>query len=393
MSTKNFYRDLLPLPSFHDATQSTNHSPLPDDWFVVLADVVSSTIAIEAGKYKDVNTVGAATIMAVLNVDRGIETPFVFGGDGATLAIPKELEKGTMEALLGAQEMAKQMFGLDLRVGMIPAQDIRSQGHTLNLAKYQHSKYLTQASLGGSGWSWADAIIKNPSKNQKYLVCKTPDIQPNADFTGFECRWKPINAVKDYKVCLIIQITQKDNQSFYYEEILNSLEPIIGTSFDHHPLKPANLRLNKNPFNLKNEAKLRSMGKGPLTTAITASKLAIKAILGGIAISRNLKIKGISWGNYRDQMIDNADYRKFDGALKMVVDLSEQQVNQLVNMLEKKRSDGMLVYGIQKSPQAIMTCLVFSAEQNHAHFVDGSDGGYALAAKMLKNQIQSLNPK
>ena len=39
----------------------------------------------------------------------------------------------------------------------------------------------------------------------------------------------------------------------------------------------------------------------------------------------------------------------------------------------------------------MMTCLVFSLEQSrHVHFIDGADGGYALAALQLKAQLQAL---
>ncbi len=34
-----------------------------------------------------------------------------------------------------------------------------------------------------------------------------------------------------------------------------------------------------------------------------------------------------------------------------------------------------------------MTCVVFSLEKDsHVHFIDGSDGGYALAALQFKDQ-------
>jgi hypothetical protein len=42
-------------------------------------------------------------------------------------------------------------------------------------------------------------------------------------------------------------------------------------------------------------------------------------------------------------------------------------------------------------PQALLTCIVFSYNGNHVHFVDGSDGGYALAARSLKAQLKSLS--
>jgi hypothetical protein len=37
-----------------------------------------------------------------------------------------------------------------------------------------------------------------------------------------------------------------------------------------------------------------------------------------------------------------------------------------------------------------MTCLVFSLAGDHVHFIDGADGGYALAAKQMKQQNASL---
>jgi hypothetical protein len=38
-----------------------------------------------------------------------------------------------------------------------------------------------------------------------------------------------------------------------------------------------------------------------------------------------------------------------------------------------------------------LTCIVFSYNGNHVHFVDGSDGGYAMAARGLKAQLKSLS--
>lgn len=37
---------------------------------------------------------------------------------------------------------------------------------------------------------------------------------------------------------------------------------------------------------------------------------------------------------------------------------------------------------------ALMTCLVFNLRKSeHVHFVDGGDGGFAIAAKQLKTQL------
>ena len=99
MTTVNFYHDLPVLESFADAIETNRHAQVPGDWWIVIADVMGSTKAIEAGAYKKVNTVGVACIAAVLNVDRNVDVPFVFGGDGATFAVPDTLRERAIPAL------------------------------------------------------------------------------------------------------------------------------------------------------------------------------------------------------------------------------------------------------------------------------------------------------
>ena len=45
---------------------------------------------------------------------------------------------------------------------------------------------------------------------------------------------------------------------------------------------------------------------------------------------------------------------------------------------------------MHKSREALVTCIVFSYNGSHVHFVDGSDGGYAMAARDLKARRKSL---
>ena len=73
-----FYARLPLLDSFIDATSLERYHPAPDDWAVVISDVEGSTRAIEAGRYKDVNAVGVASIVAIQNALPGIALPFVF---------------------------------------------------------------------------------------------------------------------------------------------------------------------------------------------------------------------------------------------------------------------------------------------------------------------------
>ena len=96
--------------------QPERFAPLPADWHVATCDVRNSTAAVQAGDYKEVNTVAAAAVTAVLNAAGDIEIPFVFEGDGSAFCVPPALLEDVRAALAKTREMARASFGLDLRV-------------------------------------------------------------------------------------------------------------------------------------------------------------------------------------------------------------------------------------------------------------------------------------
>ena len=52
------------------------------------------------------------------------------------------------------------------------------------------------------------------------------------------------------------------------------------------------------------------------------------------------------------------------------------------------RSEGWIAYGLHEADSALMTCLVFNlTDSEHVHFIDGADGGFAMAARQLKQQL------
>jgi hypothetical protein len=72
----------------------------------------------------------------------------------------------------------------------------------------------------------------------------------------------------------------------------------------------------------------------------------------------------------------------------MVVDLTEDQQAAIISRLDAMRTSGDLFYGVHAAAEALMTCLVWDRDRDHLHFVDGADGGYAMAAKQLKAQMR-----
>ncbi len=71
-------------------------------------DVVQSTKAIAENRYKAVNMAGAAVIVAVTNALDDRDFPFVFGGDGASFAVPAEAAAPARQALAETAAWVKE---------------------------------------------------------------------------------------------------------------------------------------------------------------------------------------------------------------------------------------------------------------------------------------------
>ncbi|KAI2506465.1 Protein of unknown function (DUF3095) [Fragilaria crotonensis] len=65
--SEDIYKNLKSFDDFSQVTNAENYVRLPSDWAVVVARVVGTTEAVKAGRYRDVNTIGAACITAVKN--------------------------------------------------------------------------------------------------------------------------------------------------------------------------------------------------------------------------------------------------------------------------------------------------------------------------------------
>ena len=58
--------------------------------------------------------------------------------------------------------------------------------------------------------------------------------------------------------------------------------------------------------------------------------------------------------------------------------------------LESLYQEQEIFYGLFESDTSLMTCYVHSLDDgHHIHFIDGGDGGYAMAAKQLKAQMKA----
>lgn len=102
---------------------------------------------------------------------------------------------------------------------------------------------------------------------------------------------------------------------------------------------------------------------------------------------------GISIGGfvprlYTQQVVENSDFRKYDDALRMILDCTEELAQELERRLSDAAAQGIVRYGLHRQDAAMMTCFTPSAiRPDHVHFIDGAQGGYASAATALKSAL------
>lgn len=77
--------------------------------------------------------------------------------------------------------------------------------------------------------------------------------------------------------------------------------------------------------------------------------------------------------------------------LRVVITGKKQKREELEEYLDELFEKTNVAYGIHVTDAAIVTCMVFEYHRDHIHFVDGSDGGYVMASRQLKEQMKALD--
>jgi len=375
--TINFWRNIPAYKDFDASFDIGAYTHFDSTWHLFIADIQGSTQAIKDGCYKDVNMIGAMSIVAVLNACSDIEIPFVFGGDGASILVPNSHFEQTKLALLATKEKSERDFNLHLRVGSILVQDLNDKGIDLLVAKHEISKDYKQAIFFGGGMSQGDHLIKSDSTYCYDIIENMPEV----DFSGLECRWQDIPSPKDETISLLVAADDAKE----YKELLAYITKNIGSYKQRNPVQEKKLQLSLSFSQLAHEAKAKARG---LERYILTKKLWLANILGIILMKLDAKLDSSSWGQYKKQVAQTTDAEKFDDMLRMTFTLSTHDRKDLEHHLKAKHKQKKLCYGMHISNRALMTCLVFERMGSQIHFVDAADGGYAMAAVGLKQQLK-----
>jgi hypothetical protein len=386
MNPLQFYANIQPVKDFNDVMTTSHYLPCPGDWLMILTDIKGSTKAIELGRQKDVNLVGASAIAAVQNVIGSRAIPFTFGGDGATFVVPLEFENQLKEELLRLKNHALENYNLELRICVIPVSDLMQKNTEVLIGKYAVADQNCIALFLGSGFQLAEQILKTPNSKYELNYPENTKITQAPNLKHLSCRWDKIPTKYGVIVSVLMMSRDSERATETYKTILTDIEKYVRL-VRYNPVAERRLtpllffkQLSYELKTKKNEAFIyRVLFLLVNFTFITFSILTRKNLLNQVPVVE-----------YIDETFLNSDYKKLDGILKMVIDCTVEEKDNLMTILKKYFNDKKIFYGVHLSESSLMTCVVHDMKDNqHIHFIDGNNGGYAFAAKEMKSQIKA----
>ena len=374
MDDGDFYGSLPVLDDFAEAVRPANYRPLPDDWAVGFTDVIGSTQAFAAGRYKAVNFVGVGAIAAVANALNRRAFPFVFGGDGVSLAVSDADAPAVATALTAMAVFAQAEFQLDLRVAMVPLREIRAAGRDVRVARFAASEHCVYAMFAGGGLTWFEGQAK---RGEYALPPASSDARP--DLSGLSCRWG-VAPAKHGLVLSVIVAPRFDDPRFS-ELVAEVVCMVLAGAEGGRPITVASLGIKApGPAIALEASAIKASGASGAKARLQA---AANYLLGVLFHTFELKAGGFDAALYAADVAANADFRKFDDGLRMTLDCSAVFADALEARLAA--TEDFADCGVFRQKAAQITCFVPSiTDRGHVHFVDGADGGYTMAATAMK---------
>ncbi len=380
-----FYRD---LPKYHtslaDLLESSLHFvDVPDDWAIVMLDVAGSTEAVAAGFHHEVNMAATGGIVAVLNVlhqaDASLEVPYFFGGDGATFLLPPKLLDEVLEVLDRYQIHVLRTLQLTLKVGAHSVAGARRERHAIRIAKLAVNDHLTLPIVLGTGVKHAESIIKHALDTDPEEPA--PSI-PSINLEGMECRWDEVKPPQQAQrvVCLLAVCPDDARQGQVYAAIARTIDEVFGVHKLRHPISGPKLKLDLAISKTRREMTIR-------LERFTFWQLLREWM---VTLVGPLYFRFSDAGRaYLKEVIELSHTLMLDGTFNCVLSGTPAQIEQLLAYLDREEAAGEIQFGMHTTHASLMSCYVLDRDREHAHFVDGTEGGFTSAARVLKAKLKA----
>ncbi|MGE3993302.1 DUF3095 domain-containing protein [Pseudorhodoplanes sp.] len=378
-ASEGFYDRIPIFRGFPRIMDDSIYRPLPQDWVIGTTDVVGSTRAIRDNRYKAVNMAGVAGIAAVTNA-LGREFPFVFGGDGASFAVPPSWADTARVALAATLRWAQEELSLELRGAMVPLKDIREHGLDVRVARFAPSENVTYAMFTGGGLAFAETAMKQG----RFAVTPAPP-GSRPDLTGLSCRFEEMPSQHGVVLALLVVPGERASNDGFRRAVEDLV--LLAEQKGHAPVPAQGPAFGWPPQGIDLEA--RASRHPGIPIAVRQAAALLRTLLYFLIFRFRLRVGKFIPAVYLRQVVANSDFRKYDDGLRMIIDCTPELAEEIERRLAGAAAAGTLRFGLHRQHAAMMTCFTpFPTHADHMHFIDGASGGYALAAAALKSGNQ-----
>ena len=383
------FADIPVLSDFLEVAALDRYAELPGEWSVAVADVRVRRPRSVRDVTRTSTCFAVTAIAAMVNAVRPLRIPFVFGGDGASFCVPPLAVPATRNALAAVRTLGRDVFGLDLRIGLVPVSTLLARGVRVLVANFRSSPTCIQVGLRGR-WNVARGTPGEGSGRRPGLWRRGIRGGRGLQRFGVPMERDRQSAWRNRRTVGPGDGWESRNDARIYHAAIAAVEAAYGGARRSHPVSEDHLELGRVPLRFCGEIGVRTYGKGLPSRALYGMKIRVEQTLGRFLLKTGLNFGGANWGRYRGEVVQNTDHRKFDDTLRILLSGTAAERQALEAWLDQRHAAGLLAHGMQVSSSSLMTCLIGDRSAgDHIHFVDGASGGYALAAVDLKRRLGS----
>ncbi|GAB4146227.1 MAG: DUF3095 domain-containing protein [Patescibacteria group bacterium] len=384
MPNRFFYSQLAEIGSISEGLDPYKYLPVPRDWFVLIIQAQNTIEATIAKKYHNINLLVTAAIVALKQLEPESEFPFLFQGDRAYILIPGHLHLPSRSTLAGIKNLAKIKFGIRIKLGSIPVQNIYNDNYKLGITKIKLSAAFSYSYLVGNGLSYALDLLKLHPHAYEIHEHEQPEYpnSPELDLSRLDSSWQHLNIPNRQSLSIIIRSKNKNPAlaSVIYKQILNRLEGIVEI-LDFWNKERNFLMPNLNRETLTTLATAKTVGELKFNQTWL---IPIKQLKSIVKIPSFLPGKLNEDGNKNDHHFINVN---FSDELRLVLNSTPLQKLKITNFLDQLFMLGKINYGLHASSNSLISSINFQDKGYQLHFVDGNHGGLSFADKQLQDQL------